>query len=330
MPRKRERDASRVVCRTARCGLRVTRHQRERVFGLLRSAGDVWCCVLELAAWRRSRQDLPLAGTRGCAGNWPPPGRARSGNWTAPAPGRCCAATATPGSPPPNAARRVTRAPGTRGANAAWCRCAGIRAHSRSTGGVLAIPVARGCPPLTLRLDRDIPYPAGQVRSVTLGYDAGTAVRGRDRRGPRRALPARARAGPGPDRRDRPGHHPPLRRRRAGRAGAAGVRTGHPGRMPPAPARPQRPHPRRRRPRAQTRAAGLAPVAQAPQERAARRRPATPGGSAKPSTKPPKQSSAGRWSTGSAPLPSATPAASCTSKQDGSTTSGPGTGGSGT
>jgi hypothetical protein len=53
-----------VVHRTARCGLRVTRHQRERVFGLLRSAGDVWCCVLELAAWRRRRQDRPLAGYR--------------------------------------------------------------------------------------------------------------------------------------------------------------------------------------------------------------------------------------------------------------------------
>jgi hypothetical protein len=49
MPRKRERDAPRVVYRTARCGLRVTRAQRNRLFGLLRSAGDVWCAVLERA-----------------------------------------------------------------------------------------------------------------------------------------------------------------------------------------------------------------------------------------------------------------------------------------
>ena len=62
MPRKRERDAHRAVHRTARCGLRVTPRQRERVFGLLRSAGDVWCCVLELNGWRRRRQDAPLAG----------------------------------------------------------------------------------------------------------------------------------------------------------------------------------------------------------------------------------------------------------------------------
>ena len=48
--------------RTARCGLRATRAQRARLFGLLRSAGDVWCCVLELNRWRRQRRDAPLAG----------------------------------------------------------------------------------------------------------------------------------------------------------------------------------------------------------------------------------------------------------------------------
>jgi hypothetical protein len=31
------------------------------LFGLLRSAGDVWCCVLELSSWRRRRKDVPLA-----------------------------------------------------------------------------------------------------------------------------------------------------------------------------------------------------------------------------------------------------------------------------
>jgi hypothetical protein len=64
LPRKRDLNAPRVVYRTARCGLRVTRRQRHRLFGLLRSAGDVWCCVLELNSWRRRRQDAPLAGYR--------------------------------------------------------------------------------------------------------------------------------------------------------------------------------------------------------------------------------------------------------------------------
>ena len=62
MPRKRPPGSARVVYRTARCGLRVTGGQRRRLFGLLWSAGDVWCCVLELNAWRRCRQDAPLAG----------------------------------------------------------------------------------------------------------------------------------------------------------------------------------------------------------------------------------------------------------------------------
>ena len=58
MGRKRAPGAAPVVYRTARCGLRVTRGQRRRLFGLLRSAGDVWCCVLELNGWRRRRRGL--------------------------------------------------------------------------------------------------------------------------------------------------------------------------------------------------------------------------------------------------------------------------------
>jgi putative transposase len=40
-------------------------------------------------------------------------------------------------------------------------------------GRRLRIPVARGHPPLWVRLDRELPYPPEQVRSVTLLYDAG-------------------------------------------------------------------------------------------------------------------------------------------------------------
>ncbi|MGS2620193.1 hypothetical protein ACVCAH_37920, partial [Micromonospora sp. LZ34] len=40
----------------------MTAGQRRRCFGLLRSAGDVWACVLEVNAWRRRRRDVPLVG----------------------------------------------------------------------------------------------------------------------------------------------------------------------------------------------------------------------------------------------------------------------------
>jgi hypothetical protein len=42
-------------------GLRVIRGQRRRLLTLLVSAGDVWAAVLEINAWRRARQDRPLA-----------------------------------------------------------------------------------------------------------------------------------------------------------------------------------------------------------------------------------------------------------------------------
>jgi putative transposase len=38
---------------------------------------------------------------------------------------------------------------------------------------MLRLPVARGCAPLIIRLDRDVPYPSRQVRSVTLGCERG-------------------------------------------------------------------------------------------------------------------------------------------------------------
>ncbi len=173
MPRKRDRDAPSVAYRTARCGLRLTRSQRERVFGLLRSAGDVWCCVLELSSWHRRRQDQPLAGYR-----------ALCRELAAAGPG-------TFGELDSVGARSVLRR-----FSDAWFAAAGRRKKGDMTvryprrrrglvpvrwhagtfaldGRKLRIPVARGRPPLTVRLDRDLPYPPGQVRSVSLGFDAG-------------------------------------------------------------------------------------------------------------------------------------------------------------
>jgi IS605 OrfB family transposase len=162
-----------VVYRTARCGLRVTRAQRGRLFGLLRSAGDVWCCVLELNRWRRRRQDTPLAGYRelcrelaasgpGTFGELDSTGarsvlRRYSDAWFA------------------AAARRKTgdasaRFPRRRRGLVPVRWYAGTFALA---GRVLRLPAAKGCPPLLVRLDRDVPYPAGQVRAVTLGFDAG-------------------------------------------------------------------------------------------------------------------------------------------------------------
>jgi IS605 OrfB family transposase len=162
-----------VVHRTARAGLRVTMAQRRRLLALLVSAGDVWAAVLEINAWRRARQDRPLVSYQ-----------------------ELCRELAASG-------------PGTfgeldsQGARSVLCRYsdAWFAAATRRRGGDqrarsprrrralvplrwyhgtftlegrrLRIPVARGQPPLWVRLDRDLPYPPEQVRSVTLLYDAG-------------------------------------------------------------------------------------------------------------------------------------------------------------
>ena len=162
-----------MVCRTARVGLRVTRARRRRLLALLVSAGDVWAAVLELNTWRRARQDRPLvsyqalcrelaASGPGCFGELDTAGarsvlRRYSDAWFAAAKRR-------------KEGDRKARFPRRRRAlmPLRWY-------HGKFTlaGRRLRIPVARGCPALWVRLDRDLPYPPGQVRSVTLVFDAG-------------------------------------------------------------------------------------------------------------------------------------------------------------
>ena len=162
-----------MVHRTARAGLRVTRGQRRRLLGLLVSAGDVWACLLELNGWRRARQDRPLASYQelcwelaasgpGTFGELDTVGarsvlRRYSDAWFAAAKRR-------------NEGDRTARFPRRRRAlmPLRWY-------HGTFTlaGRRLRIPVARGRPPLWVRLDRALPYRQGQVRSVTLVYDRG-------------------------------------------------------------------------------------------------------------------------------------------------------------
>ncbi|MBO0803749.1 MAG: transposase [Nocardiopsaceae bacterium] len=173
MPRKRSAGSPQVVHRTARCGLRVTRAQRDRVFGLLRSAGDVWSCVLELNRHRRQRGDRPLVGYQELCSELVAAGPGTFGE------------LGTAG------ARSVLRRYSDSWLSAAKRRAAGeadVRFPRRKRGLVpvrwycgtfvlegrrLRIPVARGRPPLEVRPDRDVPYPPDQIRSVTVGYADG-------------------------------------------------------------------------------------------------------------------------------------------------------------
>ncbi|MBQ0893683.1 integrase core domain-containing protein [Micromonospora sp. U56] len=110
-----------------------TAGQRRRCFGLLRSAGDVWACALEVNAWRRRRRDVPLVGYQELCRELTASGpgtfaeldstgarsvlRRFSDAWFAAA----------------NAAAAVTCSRGFRVGGGRWCRCA-TRA-TRSSGG---------------------------------------------------------------------------------------------------------------------------------------------------------------------------------------------------
>ncbi|MEH1057372.1 transposase [Micromonospora sp. CPCC 206171] len=173
MPRRRDPAAERVVHRTARVAVRVTPGQRRRCFGLLRSAGDVWACVVEVNAWRRRRWDTPLAGYQQLCREL-----AASG------PGTFAELNSV-------GARSVLRR-----FSDAWFAAAKRRKdgdlsarfprrrrglvpvrwyHGTFTldGRRLRIPTARGTAPLWVRLAREVPYPAEQIRSITLLCEGG-------------------------------------------------------------------------------------------------------------------------------------------------------------
>jgi putative transposase len=164
-----------VVHRTARVGLRLTAGQAARCRALLRSAGDVWACVIEVNRWRWQRRDRPLVsyqelcrelavsgpGTfaeldsvgarsvlRRYSDAWfAAAAKRKAGDWRAGFPRR----------------RRFMMA-------VRWYH--GTFAFDEARGRV-RIPIARGCPPLWVRLARPVPYPPEQVRSITLLYDGG-------------------------------------------------------------------------------------------------------------------------------------------------------------
>jgi transposase len=162
-----------MVYRTARVGMRVTAAQRRRLLRLLVSAGDVWACVLEVNAWRRARQDRPLAGYQALCRELALSGPGTFGELDSAGARsvlrRYCDAWFA-------AAKRrrdgdlSARFPRRRRAlmPVRWYHGTFTLADRR-----LKIPVTRGCPPLWVRLDRNPPYPPELVRSVTLLYDAG-------------------------------------------------------------------------------------------------------------------------------------------------------------
>jgi len=219
--------ASRTVFRTARVGVRATPAQRRRLLGMLARGGDVWAALIELNRERARRGGPPLVNYQALC-------RELAG--------------AEMGELGTVAARSVLRRYSDARFETARRRAQGEAAryprrrrrlfplrwyHGRFTldGRRVRLPTARGCPPVWLRLSRELPYPAEQVRSVTLLFDAGqlwldvtAAVRSSSTTWTPTGSPGR------------PRHHPPVRRRHRRRhRGTADLRPRGPGRIAAAP-----------------------------------------------------------------------------------------------
>ncbi len=160
----------RLVHRTAHIRLRATRHQTDRCYQLLRAAGDVWAWLLDSNRQRRQHGLPPIANyqqlcrqltSQGSFGELPVTGarsvlRRYADAWFAAARRRRDGQLA--GFP----RRKYALVP---------VRC--YHGTFRLEEGRVQLPVAKGCPPLWVRLARPIPYPAAQVRAVTLLHQGG-------------------------------------------------------------------------------------------------------------------------------------------------------------
>jgi IS605 OrfB family transposase len=162
---------SRLVHRTARIRLRLTRRQARRCYGLLRSAGDVWAWLLDSNRQRRQQGQPAVSNYQALCR-----GLARTGPF---------------GELSVTGARSVLQRFSDAWFQAARRRKAGQhdagfprRKHALVPvrfyhgtflldGSRVRLPVARGQPGLWVRLARPLPYPPDAVRAVTLLAEGG-------------------------------------------------------------------------------------------------------------------------------------------------------------
>ena len=110
-----------LVHRTAHIRLRVTRHQADRCYGLMRSAGDLWAWLLDTNRERLEQGAAPIVGYQALCRQLT--ARGPVGELSAVGPGRCWAGTRTPGTRRPSADAMASGL-GSHAANACWSRFA--------------------------------------------------------------------------------------------------------------------------------------------------------------------------------------------------------------
>jgi IS605 OrfB family transposase len=147
----------------------VTRGQRRRCFGLLRAGGDVWASLIEVNRARFRGGGRPIASYQEWCREIAGVGVGElSVTGMRSVVGRYCDAFMETA----RRKRRGERARYPRRKRALFP----IRWYHDTfafEGRRVRLSVARGCPPLWVRLARPVPYPLEQVRSVTLVVEAG-------------------------------------------------------------------------------------------------------------------------------------------------------------
>jgi IS605 OrfB family transposase len=161
----------RLVHRTAHIRLRLTRHQTDRCYRLLRAAGDVWAGLLDNNRTHRQHGQPPITNYQQLC--------------------RQLSSKGSFGELSVTGARSVLRR-----YSDAWHQAANRRRQGQQQAGFprrrralvpvrfyhgtfqldgrrVRLPVARGRPELWVRLARPIPYPDQQVRAVTLLAEGG-------------------------------------------------------------------------------------------------------------------------------------------------------------
>jgi hypothetical protein len=130
-----------VVHRTARVGVRATKAQRRRLYGVLVAAGDVWAALIDMNRERLRRGGPPIVGYAALCRELA--GCADLGELDMAGADRCCAAIATAGSSP-TAARNAVRRRAIRGVSDGCCRCAGGQSGHRDIVGARNIATNGG------------------------------------------------------------------------------------------------------------------------------------------------------------------------------------------
>jgi IS605 OrfB family transposase len=162
--------APRLVRRTATVRLRLTRRQTRRCYGLLRSAGDVWAWLLDSNRQQRQQGEQPVSNYQALC--------------------RQLTSAGPFGELSVVGARSVLHRYADAWFHSATRRKEGLSAsfprrkrglvpvrfcHGtfRVEGRRVRLPVAKGQPELWVHMARSLPYPAEQVRAVTLLADDG-------------------------------------------------------------------------------------------------------------------------------------------------------------